>query len=141
MSENSRLADIEQETITPLSHKRILSLMGIVAVLGGLASFIFVSPKFGIGFLIGGILSLINYYWLKKSLKSIFDKALAGDTPKFLATGYFLRYVSFGAVLTVVYLTKILPVVSVLLGLASFALAIIFEAILRLFSSVFKKEI
>lgn len=141
MSENSELSNIEQETIAPLSHKRILLLMGIVAVLGALASFIFVSPKFGIGFLIGGVLSLINYYWLKISLRGIFDKALTGDKPKFLATRYFLRYVLFGAGLTIVYLTKILPVVSVLLGLASFALAIIFEALIRLFSTVFKKEI
>ena len=141
MSEAPQPSIVGQETIAPLSHKRILFLMGIVAVLGGLASFIFVSPKFGLGFLLGGILSLINYYWLKKSLKSIFDKAVTGDKPKFLATRYFLRYVSFAAVLTVVYLTEALPVVSVLLGLASFALVIIFEALIRLISSVFKKEI
>ncbi|MGI8849104.1 MAG: hypothetical protein ACR2HT_02930, partial [Pyrinomonadaceae bacterium] len=75
------------------------------------------------------------------SLKGIFDKAITGDKPQFLATRYFLRYVSFGAVLTIVYLTEIVPVVAVLLGLASFALAIIIEAVIRLFSSVFKKEV
>jgi chromate transport protein ChrA len=52
-----------------------------------------------------------------------------------------LRYVSFGAVLTIVYLTEIVPVAAMLLGLASFALAIIIEAVIRLFSSVFKKEV
>jgi len=142
MSENSESSIAGQETTAPLSHKRILLLMGIVAVLGSLASFIFVSPKFGLGFLLGGILSLVNYYWLKKSLKRIFDKALTGDKPKFLATRYFLRYVSFGVILTIVYLTdEILPVVSVLLGLASFALAIIIEALIRLILPIFKKEI
>jgi uncharacterized membrane protein HdeD (DUF308 family) len=141
MSENSEPSIAEQETIAQLSHKRILFIMGIVAVLGGFASFIFVSPIFGFGFLLGGILSLINYYWLKKSLKGIFDKALTGDKPQFLATRYFLRYVSFGAVLTIVYLTETVPVVAVVLGLASFALAIIIEAVIRLFSSVFKKEV
>ena len=141
MSGNSEPSIAEQETIAQLSHKRILFIMGIVAVLGGFAGFIFVSSDFGLGFLLGGILSLINYYWLKKSLKGIFDKAITGDKPRFLATRYFLRYVSFGAVLTIVYLTEIVPVVAVLLGLASFALAIIIEAVIRLFSSVFKKEV
>ncbi|MEJ7701906.1 MAG: ATP synthase subunit I [Pyrinomonadaceae bacterium] len=141
MSGNSEPSIAEQETIAQLSHKRILFIMGIVAVLGGFAGFIFVSSDFGLGFLLGGILSLINYYWLKKSLKGIFDKAITGDKPQFLATRYFLRYVSFGAVLTIVYLTEIVPVVAVLLGLASFALAIIIEAVIRLFSSVFKKEV
>jgi hypothetical protein len=141
MSGNSEPSIAEQETIAQLSHKRILFIMGIVAVLGGFAGFIFVSHDFGLGFLLGGILSLINYYWLKKSLKGIFDKAITGDKPRFLATRYFLRYVSFGAVLTIVYLTEIVPVVAVLLGLASFALAIIIEAVIRLFSSVFKKEV
>lgn len=141
MSEDSEPSIADEETIAPLSHKRILLIMGIVTVAGGLASFIFVSSKFGAGFLLGGILSLINYYWLKKSLKGIFDKATTGDKPRFLATRYFLRYVSFGVVLTIVYLTETVPVVAVLLGLASFALAIIIEAFIRLFSSVFKKEI
>lgn len=141
MSGNSEPSIAEQETIAQLSHKRILFIMGIVAVLGGFAGFIFVSSDFGLGFLLGGILSLINYYWLKKSLKGIFDKAITGDKPRFLATRYFLRYVSFGAVLTIVYLTEIVPVAAMLLGLASFALAIIIEAVIRLFSSVFKKEV
>ncbi len=92
MSENSKPSIAGQETIAPLSHKRILLLMGIVAVLGSLASFIFVSPKFGLGFLLGGILSLVNYYWLKKSLKRIFDKALTGDKPKFLAISRFEKF-------------------------------------------------
>jgi uncharacterized membrane protein HdeD (DUF308 family) len=140
MSENSEQAAAEQETVQPLSHRRILAAMFLVTILGALLSFVFISPSFGVGVLIGGILSLINYYWLKKSLRSIFDNAVEGEKPRFLATRYFLRYLAFGAVLAIVYLSKIVPVVAVLLGLASFAFAIIIEAILRLFSSFFNKK-
>ena len=141
MSEDSeQITEEQQSTVQTLSHKRILTLMATAALLGSIAGFVFHSAAFGIGVLIGGGLSLVNYYWLKRSLKSVFDSAAAGETSQFLAGKYFLRYAAFGAILAVVYLTKAVPVVAVLLGLASFALAIIFEAIIRLFNSFSNKQ-
>ena len=141
MSEDSeQIIDEQPATVEILSHRRILTLMALAALLGAIAGFIFGGARFGIGVLIGGALSLVNYYWLKRSLKTVFDKAVAGETSQFLAGKYILRYLAFGAVLTVVYLTKTVPVVAVLLGLASFALAIIFEAIIRLFNSFSNKK-
>ena len=140
MSEDSeQTAGEQQSTVQTLSHRRILFLMALAALLGAIVGFAFGSASFGIGVLIGGALSLGNYYWLKRSLKTVFDKAAAGESAGFLAGKYILRYMAFGAVLTIVYLTKTVPVVAVLLGLASFALAIIFEAFLRIFNSFFNK--
>jgi hypothetical protein len=141
MSEDSeQIPEEQQSTVQTLSHKRILTLMALAALLGSVAGFIFDGLSFGIGVLIGGGLSLVNYYWLKRSLKTVFDRAAEGAKPQFLAGRYFLRYFVFGTILTIVYLTKAVPVVAVLLGLASFALAIIFEAIIRLFNSFFNKK-
>ncbi|HEX8286553.1 MAG TPA: ATP synthase subunit I [Pyrinomonadaceae bacterium] len=141
MSENSEQAVTEQqEALQPLSHKRIYAEMAAVVVVSAVVSFIFVSAAFGFGVIVGGILSLINYYWLKHSLRRIFDAAHPSEPPRFLATKYFLRYLVFGAILAVVYLTKAVPVVAVLLGLASFAFAIVIEAFIRLFSSFFNKK-
>ena len=142
MSEDSEQIPEEQpSTVQTLSHRRILTLMALAALLGSIAGFIFDGLSFGIGVLIGGALSLVNYYWLKRSLKVVFDNiAQEGEQPQFLAGRYFLRYLTFGAVLTVVYLTKTVPIIAVLLGLASFALAIIFEAIIRLFNSFSNKK-
>ena len=141
MSEDSEQVTVEQtETVQTLSHRRILTLMAFAALLASIAGFIFGGVGFGIGVLIGGALSLVNYYWLKRSLKTVFDSAVAGEKPHFLAGRYFLRYLVFGAVLAIVYLTKAVPVAAVLLGLASFALAIIFEAFIRLFNSFSNKK-
>jgi hypothetical protein len=139
MSEDSEQTAERDDTVKELSHRRLLAAMAATIVLGTTASFVFASANFGFGFLTGGILSLINYYWLKQSLRAIFENALSGEKPRFLATKYFTRYAAFAAVLTIVYLTKWVPVVAVLLGLASFAFAIMIEAVLRLFSSSFKK--
>ncbi len=140
MSGNSEQeAEVQEETIQPLSHRRIFAVMAALIFVSVALSFIFISANFGFGVLLGGILSLVNYYWLKQSLKRIFDKAVTGVVTKFLATRYFFRYLIFGVVLAIVYLTKTVPVEAVLLGLASFAFAIIIEAFIRLFSSLFKK--
>ena len=141
MSENSEQILAEQpSTVKTLSHRRILLLMALVGVLGAIAGFIFVSANFGIGVFIGAILSLVNYYWITQTLKGIFEMAVAGENPQFLGVKYIFRYLVFGAILAVFYITEIVPVVAVLAGLASFALAIIFEAIIRLFSGFSSKK-
>ncbi len=141
MSDDSDSFTTEQSTLLPLSHRRILWMMGLVAVFAGLAGFIFVSWQFGLGVILGGILSLINYYWLKVSLKRLFDNAIAhGVKPRFLAVRYFARYVTLGAILLIVFLTETIPVVAVILGLSSFALAIVIEGLIRLFSTFFKSR-
>lgn len=140
MSDDSDSIITEQQP-APISHRRILWTMGLVAVVAGLAGFTFISWQFGLGVILGGILSFINYYWLKVSLKRLFDNAVAhGEKPRFLAVRYFARYLTLGAILTIVFLTKTVPVVAVIAGLSSFALAIVIEGFIRLFSTFFKSR-
>ena len=136
----SELPDSSQTEPMPpaLSHRRILVTMALVAVFGSVAGFIFVSSEFGLGVIFGGVLSLINYWWLKVSLKKLFDAAIAhGTQPRFLAVRYFARYATLGAILTIVFLTHTIPVVAVIAGLASFALAIVIEGLIRISTSFF----
>ena len=140
MSEENEPIVSEQDDVPPLSHQRILAIMAAVGILGSLLGFIYVDWQFGLGFLIGSVLAFVNYLWLKQSLKKIFARALTGEKPRFLATHYVLRYVGFGALLLVIYLTETVSVIGVILGLASFALAIMFEGFIRIFSSLFNKK-
>jgi hypothetical protein len=140
MSENSQPIAEEQENFVPLTHRRILIVMGTVAAFGSLFGLIFVSWQFGLGVFIGGILSFVNYYWLKFSLKKIFEQAVGGEKPRFLGLRYLFRYLILGVALTVVFLTETIPVVAVIAGLSSFALAIVIEGFIRIFSSFFKKK-
>ena len=135
MSEETESFETVEKDVKQLSHKRILLIMALVVIAGAIFGFVRVSASFGWGVLIGGILSFINYYWLKNSLRAVFDRIVRDETPGFLATKYILRYVAFGAVLAIVYLTKTVPVVSVILGLASFAFAIVIEGIIRIFKT------
>lgn len=140
MSDDSEsFTTVESAAVAPISHRRILWTMGAVALVAGLIGFIFVSWRFGAGVILGGVLSLINYYWLKISLKKLFENAVAhGEKPRFLAVRYFGRYLTLALILTVIFLTQTIPVVAVILGLASFALAIVIEGFIRLFSTFFR---
>ena len=83
MSETSEPITDEQENLAPLSHRRILLIMGLIVLAGSILIFIFVSWRFGLGFLIGGILAFVNYYWLKISLKNVFEKVVGRQSEIF----------------------------------------------------------
>ena len=140
MSGNSKPAAPEQEKSLSLSHTRILWTMAIVVILGAILSFIFVDSNFGWGILIGGILSFLNYYWLKKSLTDIFSQASEGNRPNFLTLNYFLRYLGLGIAIWILYEIKIVSIIAVLLGMAAFAFAIVIEGLIIIFSSFSKRE-
>ncbi len=137
----SEVSDSNSETVTPISNRRILWLMIIVVVSGTLASLIFVSQLWGLGFFIGGILSFLNFFWLKSSLKKMFVETSEGEhKPHYSAARYISRYFTLAGVLAIIFLTQTVPIASVIFGLVSFAFAIMFEAFIRIFSSLFKRK-
>ncbi|MGI8494040.1 MAG: ATP synthase subunit I [Pyrinomonadaceae bacterium] len=140
MSENTEPVATEYTNPVQLSHGRILWAMAIVVLLGAITSSIFVSLRFGAGFTIGGILAFVNYYWLKNSLKKIFDSAAGGEKPSFLSLNYFLRYAAVGLVIYIIYLSEVVPIIAVLLGLGVFAAGIVIEGLILIFSSISKRE-
>ena len=141
MSDDFESITTEQSAAPPMSNRRILWTMAMVAIAGGTASVIFISWQFGLGVIFGGVLSFVNYYWLKVSLKKVFDSAVAhGAKPRFLAVRYFSRYLTLGVILAIVFLTETIPIIAVILGLSSFALAIMVEGFIRLFSTFFNRK-
>lgn len=138
MSEISEPLVTEKNTaaVVTLSHRRILWTMTIVLLIGVVFSLIYAERSFTIGLIIGGILAFVNYYWLKISLKNLFDAmAQSGGKPRFLAAKYFLRYATLGVIVWLAYVTKFASVVAVLLGLASIALAVTIEGLIRIFTT------
>ncbi|HEX8738453.1 MAG TPA: ATP synthase subunit I [Pyrinomonadaceae bacterium] len=137
MSEDSEpVATVETGDAPQLSHRRILWMMAIVLIVGVALSLIYAQRNFTLGLIIGGALAFLNYYWLKLSLKNIFDRmAASGEKPRFLAMQYFLRYAALGAGVAVVYITKIASLPAVLLGLSIIAPAVVVEGIIRIFTS------
>lgn len=136
MGEETKSFEAETDNIETLSHNRIFVLMGVITVLISIYGFLYLSWSFGVGVILGGIGSFINYFWLKHSISEVFQQAEEGESPRFSATTSILRYFIFALILLVVYLTEIIPLIAVVLGLASFAFAIVIEGFIRIFESL-----
>jgi len=120
------------ENAPPPTHQRILWIMAFLGIAGGIAGYAFESFAFGLGIVIGTALAFANYYWLKSSLRKIFDAAHSGERPRMLAGKYFLRYIVLGIVVAVIYITGMVPIVALILGLAGFGFAVVIDGMIRL---------
>ncbi len=140
MSDNFEIITDEPTTIVPLSHVRILWIMAVVLIVAVIVSFFLADGRVTSGLMLGGILSFINYYWLKTALRSVFEKAVGGGKPRFLIGKYMLRYFAVGAVIVFVALTKIVSVVALIGGLLVFAAAILIESFILIFIHISKRE-
>ncbi|HQX54905.1 MAG TPA: ATP synthase subunit I [Pyrinomonadaceae bacterium] len=125
----------EQPLPPELSQRRILFIMGAVVSAGTIVGSIFVSGKFGAAAFLGGVASILNFFWQRGSTKALFDSTAGGERPLLLAIRYLLRYVVLGAFVAFFYFTGLLPVTGIILGLASFALAVVVEGLLSIFYS------
>ena len=135
MGDDSEPLTNDGRPLAAISHRRILYLMAGVIVVGTIAGFAFISAKAGFGVFAGGILAYANYFCQKHSLKAIFDRAVDGKKTPFLALRYILRYVVLGAALMVIYLSQTVSIFAVIFGLSSFAIAVVIEGLISIFSS------
>lgn len=140
MSDDSKSTIDEENTIVPISHSRILWIMAIILIIAIAGSLLFAEWRITAGLVLGGVLSFVNYYWLKFALRSVFEKAVEGAKPKFLIGKYLLRYFAVGAVIVLVFLTKTISVAAVICGLLAFAAAVIIESFILIFIHISKRE-
>ena len=124
-----------EQTVKPLSHGRILKIMGVIGFVGSVLGALLVSVPFGMGVLIGNLLAFVNYYWLKFSLKKIFDLAAStGKRPRMLGLKYFGRYIVLAAIVAILYATSSVSAIGLILGMGSFGFAVVFEGIFNIIS-------
>lgn len=126
----------QDEPISLVSHRGILIVMSVLVIAGALAGFVFGGRMWGFGVMIGGVLSFVNYFWLERSTRAMFDQAAIATTG-ILAAKYILRYAAIGLILLLVHLTGVLPVAAVILGLAAFAFAVVIQGLKNIFTSSF----
>ncbi|MEP6944806.1 MAG: ATP synthase subunit I [Acidobacteriota bacterium] len=130
----------EQHLPPAISHRRLLVKMVVVIAAGAILGTLFANLSFGIGVIVGGAASFANYFWQRNSTRAIFDAAVSGRQPIFLGARYLLRYVAIGLFVAFFYYSSLLPVTAIILGLASFALAVVIEGITGIFTTSNRQE-
>lgn len=124
-----------QQLTTPPRNERILMILAVLSVGGSIAGAALVSARFGLSLLVGCVLAFVNYYWMQHSLRKIFSTAADGKKPSFLGAGYFIRYLVLGCVVAFFYVTELLPISGILVGMAGFGFAVLIEGFIRVFKS------
>jgi len=123
-------------TVKAISNRAIIVLMLVLIIAGSIGGFFFGGRGVGSGILIGGILAVINYLWLERSTRALFEQR-ALSTTMLLAAKYILRYVAIGAVLLLLFLTDAVPMAAVLAGLSAFSIAVVIQGLKSIFTSSF----
>lgn len=140
MGEDSEPLTTDEQMQPEISHRGLLFKMAVVVIAGAITGFAIFSVKAGLGVLIGGALAFANYFWQKRSLKAIFDRAVSGEKSRFPAIKYILRYVVIGGVLGLIYLSETVSIFAVIFGLASFSIAVVIEGFTSIIFGSNKQE-
>ena len=109
--------------------------MTAVAVAATLAIFASGRVRFGVGFGFGAALAILNYYWLRQSVRALFDAAHV-RVPRRLILKFVVRYpLAFGGVY-LCYRTGWLPFGAVLAGLFVPTAGVLMEAVVQVGSGL-----
>ena len=92
------------------------------------------------GLLVGGLLALFSHSWLKNSAAAAIRLSTTGGAPEFRIAQFFLRYVVITAVIFTLYTLDLISLPTVLVGLSSFVVALLVEALREFYFAITQRE-
>jgi hypothetical protein len=114
---------------------RNVVILGLMLI----ASLLFMPWRFTLGILLGGIISIVNLYWLGRDLRVIFSN-LSGKAKSAMMIRYYIR-MAVTAVLLFFVITKLpVDVIGLLVGLSLVVINIVFTAILEFQKKILPEE-
>lgn len=120
---------------------RVFRTMAVAVALAAIISAPFAPWRITTGVLVGGVLSLLNHYWMRTSISAGFALALGhGTKPQIKLVQYFLRYLVVGTVVFAAYQLNIVSLPATLVGLCSFVVALFVEAFREFYFAVIHRE-
>jgi hypothetical protein len=122
------------------TNRRIFRSMIVAIILAVGASLFFAPWRVGTGLLIGGLLSLVNHYWLITSTTAAFSVLVNGAKPRLSLIQYVLRYAVIGGVIMLSYKLGIASVPAMIIGLCSFVFALFVEAFREFYFAIIHRE-
>jgi len=117
-------------------ERRIFRNMCVAVVIAVMSSAVLWSWRVTSGLALGGALSLVNHHWLRTAIAAAFGASVAGARPKIRIARYVLRYFIVGAVIAAAYSLNIVSLPATLLGLSSFAVALMFEGLVQIYFAI-----
>lgn len=120
---------------------RVMRTMAAAVLLAVIVSIPFVPWRITSGLLLGGLLSLLNHYWMRSSIAAVFDSALGhGDKPRLRLATYIVRYFVVVGVVFIAYQFDLVSLPATIAGLCSFVIALFFEAFREVYLAIIHRE-
>lgn len=116
-------------------EKRLWRLLLISLAAEVVVSSILADWQFTAGVIIGGSLAVINFRMMQNSVRGI----LTTESSSF-AIKFFLRYVIIGLVVLIFHLLETVSVIGILVGICSFVVALMLEAMIQFYFVIIKNE-
>jgi hypothetical protein len=119
---------------------RIFRTMTLAVIIAVVASVPFAEWRFTTGLLLGGVLSLLNHYWLISSTTAAFKVVAHGAKPRITLAHYILRYLVIAVVIFAAYKLNVVSLVATIAGLCSFVVALFVEAFREFYFAISHRE-
>lgn len=122
-----------------LDHRVFRVMLASTILAASIAAF--VSPwRVVTGLLLGGALALFSHHWLKNSAAAAISLSVGGGKPRLSIMQFLLRYVVIAAVIGAAYKFNLVSLAAVLVGLATFVVALFVEAIRAFYFAIIQRE-
>jgi ATP synthase I chain len=133
----------ETTVITEEDHSlntRIFRAMVTVTAVAVIVSSLLLSLRFTAGLLIGGVLAIFSHNWLRNSAGAAINLAIGEGVQQIRLLQFLLRYLVIGLVVFAAYIIDIASITAMLLGLSSFVVALLIEAIREFYFAITQRE-
>jgi hypothetical protein len=90
------------------------------------------------GVLLGGLLSLLNFHWLRSSITAIFSTT--GGRPRLSVASFILRYLAVGLSVFAGYFLNLVSLPATFAGLCSIVVPFMLEAGRNFYQAIFNRE-
>ena len=117
-------------------QKKIESANWIMLAILFIPALIFAPLKFSLGVLLGGFISILNYYWMERGLRGIFANT-AGNVKGPVIGKYYIRLVLTAIVLYFLIANGTVNVIGLLIGLS----VVVINIIITLITTIAKKKL
>ena len=114
----------------PLQRK-LENLNWIILGIFILISLISMRVPFTLGILLGGLISIINFFWLKRDLRVVFN-ALTGREKTALMFRYYIRFFVSAVIIYFIITKTIVDVIGLLIGLSIVVINIVLTLVMGL---------
>ena len=88
------------------------------------------------GLLLGGLLSLLNYHWLRNSIAALIEARVAGNNGGARVPIYILRYFLIASIVIGGYKLNVVSLPATIVGLCSFVVALFAEAFRQIYLTI-----